>query len=324
MVIIAIIIGLALGIIICYIATRPRAKLDQQTLEKNKELTQQLMELNADIASREASIQALKDKKDSLNNDIKLISIQTKQTTEEIYKKSYDLMQERLSKAAEEESDKYQKAQQECKNEYLRAAQDSAEELAQTIQEVVEAQAELDNLRAKAKAAIDADKRRMLEADEKNFYKLNISDQALWDINKLKEVAQELKGDPLPINKVIWEVYYKKPTSDLLGRLFTSTDPVIGIYKITNLETGQAYIGQSLNIRERLRTHIKAGLGIDSSANRFYTAMKEIGPENFSYEVLEKCDKEQLNERERYWIDFYDAIGFGYNETKGGSTKRNK
>lgn len=324
MLIIAILIGLALGAIICYVAMRPRAKLDQQTLRKNEELAQQLVKLNADIASRETAIKALKDKKDSLNNDIKLISIQSEQATDAIYQKSYNLMQERLSQAAEEESAKYQQAQEECKDEYLRAVQDSAEELAQKVQEIAEAQTELENLHAKARAAIEVDKRKMLEADEKNFYKLNISDQALWDIGKLKEVTQELKGDPLPINKIIWEIYYKKPTSDLLGRLFTSTDPIVGIYKITNLQTGQAYIGQSLDIRTRLRQHIKAGLGIDSSANRFYTAMKEVGPENFSYEIIEKCDKEQLNERERYWIEFYDTVSFGYNETKGGSTKRNK
>ena len=61
---------------------------------------------------------------------------------------------------------------------------------------------------------------------------------------------------------------------DLLGRITPTGKDHIGIYKITNLETGQCYIGQSLNIRNRLRDHIKAGLGISSSNNRFYTELK--------------------------------------------------
>ena len=38
--------------------------------------------------------------------------------------------------------------------------------------------------------------------------------------------------------------------------------------------------------------------------------------------VLEKCDKNELNEREIYWIDFYRSQEHGYNMTKGGSAKK--
>ena len=48
----------------------------------------------------------------------------------------------------------------------------------------------------------------------------------------------------------------------------------IEIAKITNKENGMCYIGQSVNLADRLRAHIKAGLGIDSSNNKLYTAMK--------------------------------------------------
>ena len=87
---------------------------------------------------------------------------------------------------------------------------------------------------------------------------------------------------------------------DLLGRLTPTGVNHIGIYKVTNLKTNQCYIGQSVDLRNRLRDHIKAGLGIGSSNNRFYTEMKNIGPENFMYEILEECDRSQLNEKERF------------------------
>ncbi len=45
--------------------------------------------------------------------------------------------------------------------------------------------------------------------------------------------------------------------------------------------------------------------------------MKNEGPESFMYEILEKCDRSKLNERERYWINFYSSTDWGYNSTIG-------
>ena len=56
--------------------------------------------------------------------------------------------------------------------------------------------------------------------------------------------------------------------------------------------------------------------------NKLYIAMFKDGVENFSFELLEKCDKNELNEREIYWIDFYRSQEHGYNMTKGGSAKK--
>ena len=43
------------------------------------------------------------------------------------------------------------------------------------------------------------------------------------------------------------------------------------------------------------------------------------GVENFIYEIIEKCPREELNDKERYWITYFGAQEYGYNETKGGS-----
>jgi len=40
--------------------------------------------------------------------------------------------------------------------------------------------------------------------------------------------------------------------------------------------------------------------------------MKEFGPENFTFEIVEVCPRAKLNEREDYWQDFYKAKEFGY------------
>ena len=311
------IIGLIIGAVICYLIMRPKHILDNQTLQKNEELKQELGELSAAVASAETAVQALQNQKSSLNQDIERISAQAKATSDEIYQKSYDLMQERLSQSAEIAGFKYQKAEEKMKQEYLDLLEENERNLSELCNKIVDKHNELLELKKKAEAAIAADKRRILEESEKDFYKIKVSDDALWDIERLREVIKELKCDPLPVNKVIWEVYYKKPTTDLLGRLTPTGTTYCGIYKITNIHTGQCYIGQSVDLRSRLRDHIKAGLGIGSWNNRFYTEMKNEGPESFMYEILEKCDRSKLNERERYWINFYSSTDWGYNSTIG-------
>ena len=65
------------------------------------------------------------------------------------------------------------------------------------------------------------------------------------------------------------------------------------------------YVGQAANLAERWKQHIKRGLGADPiTKNKLYPAMKAIGVENFSFEVIE--------EREDYWQDFFKAKEFGY------------
>lgn len=51
--------------------------------------------------------------------------------------------------------------------------------------------------------------------------------------------------------------------------------------------------------------------------------MRELGVENFYLEILEECPKEKLNEREIYWIDYFDSFNNGYNGTTGGSMANN-
>jgi group I intron endonuclease len=80
------------------------------------------------------------------------------------------------------------------------------------------------------------------------------------------------------------------------------------------------YIGQSVNIKDRWGSHIKAGLGAESATrNKLYLAMSTFGVENFTFEILEECSSEQLNEREKFYIEFYDSANYGYNVTRGGS-----
>lgn len=75
--------------------------------------------------------------------------------------------------------------------------------------------------------------------------------------------------------------------TDLCNRILNNRKNVCGIYKITNLITGEHYIGQSKNIDERWKAHCKCGLGIEAPAtNVLYNSMQKDKVWNFTFEVL--------------------------------------
>ena len=90
---------------------------------------------------------------------------------------------------------------------------------------------------------------------------------------------------------------------------------IIGIYKITNLLNNKIYIGQSNNIERRFQEHKSRNIiPIDQ-------AIQKYGKENFSFEIIEECSLEQLNDRETYWIIKYNSIDNGYNFSLGGNSQ---
>ena len=98
---------------------------------------------------------------------------------------------------------------------------------------------------------------------------------------------------------------------------------MIGIYSITNLINNKRYIGQSVNITDRWRAH---RIRSKTQETPLYRAIRKYGLDNFSFEVLEECSQEELNDKEVYWIAFYKANQreFGYNLTSGGDAVSEK
>ena len=96
------------------------------------------------------------------------------------------------------------------------------------------------------------------------------------------------------------------------------------IYKITNILNNKIYIGKTEHIDpiKRWKEHIKDSKRERNKNRPIYKAINKYGVENFSFEILEECDRSELNNRETYWIDFYNTTTFGYNMTKGGAKKQ--
>lgn len=91
---------------------------------------------------------------------------------------------------------------------------------------------------------------------------------------------------------------------------------MIGIYKITN-PVGLDYIGQSGDIKKRFRAYKTNGNPLKHGY--IYQSIFDYGFNNHIFEIVEECEKEQLNERERYWQEFYFVLECGLNSVLIGT-----
>jgi group I intron endonuclease len=89
---------------------------------------------------------------------------------------------------------------------------------------------------------------------------------------------------------------------------------IIGIYKITS-PSEKSYIGQSKNIHYRF--HIYRILHCKNQT-KLYNSLKKYGPENHIFEIIEECSLDQLDEREIYWINYFNSTSKGLNLKEGG------
>ena len=98
-------------------------------------------------------------------------------------------------------------------------------------------------------SAVEANKREEEKRIQADFYRVVIPESDLSEIAKLREVEPYLR-DKEALNKVIWKVYYEKPTSDMIGRVVGATEKT-GIYKITEIATCKCYGRQAVGISSR-------------------------------------------------------------------------
>lgn len=282
---------------------------------KNKEDT--LSEKNSEIDEKNKildklniSISVAEINKNNLQNQIDDL-IKNCIRTKEFIEKS-------LEENAKISSEKFQEAEMLYQQEYLKAMEERTNYF---TNEMRVQQNELSEIQSKIEeeknAYLSIIKSKQLESKILD-HTLQIPEEDLNDINKIREVIPYIKNQEI-LNKLIWTSYYQKPYQDLISKVLPNKT-VCGIYKITCLLDETVYIGQSVDIKRRWGEHIKRGLGAEAATkNKLYLKMKKCGVENFSFELLEETPREKLNEREKFYIDFYKSNLYGLNGNEGNS-----
>ena len=175
---------------------------------------------------------------------------------------------------------------------------------------------DLEKLKQTRAAAMEAARKEKEIEENFQFYSLSVESKDRNDIQTLERVKKEL-NNPRILSMLIWQTFFKDKMNELCNNVL-GTKTITGIYKITNQETKECYIGQSVDIGKRFKDHVKCGLDIDRpQGNKLYQSMIDYGLWNFSFELLEECSKELLNEKEKFYISLYQSKDFGFNSTQG-------
>lgn len=258
--------------------------------------------LEQEISNKETQIKMQQEHLDALNKNLKI----QKDTSKEAFENWFDVLYK-------DYSDK--KVEYETLVNNLNEAYSNQQN--KILSEIEKTRKELDSIKHTRDAAIEAARLDKKIQENLSDYCLTLSQSDIEDIHRLEEVKKLLHNKRV-LSMLIWQTYISKPFKTLIAKILNSSSPVIGIYKITNIITGESYIGQSVNISDRFCEHAKCGLGIDTPAgNKLYKSMQEYGIQNFSWQIIEKCKREELNEKEKFFINLYNAVEFGLNSSKG-------
>ena len=326
MLIILLLLGCVLGAGIVYLILLPKIK---QTQQLNNEIINQNIKAEKDLALAEEKTSNLKQLYEEkyqeyhrLRDDIDKERLVAENNAKNYYEQQMSMSKQKLQQDLEKQKKSFQQAAEDYQKDYLSALQDAANNFSERINGLTEnvkiQQQALELLHSQisleastALAAVNANKRIAEQALQDNFYRLTLSKDDLEEIEELRKCGKHLRN-PEPLNKVIWKVYYENPYTSLIGRV-VGPGVHCGIYKITNLANGMCYVGQSVDIANRWKQHIKRGIGAEAlTKNKLYPAMAEFGVENFSFEIVEECEKELLDKKEDYWQEFFKAKEFGY------------
>lgn len=313
------VLSLIIGGLLIYLVLRPRLnniqKLNEEVARQNIQLKAENLDLDDQYTILSTAVKVLSSQKEEIENSLTSLQNQAQQSADIFYEQSMENAKTKLVYDLNQEQFKYEKAKEECQNIYESTLADCSLELSTLISSKREELNKLDEeiyLHSReVAAAVDAAKRAEEIKTKADFYKLQLPQIDIDEIKLLRSIEPKLRDKDI-LNKVIWKSYYEKPTTDLIGRVIGSGVHT-GIYKITNLENQMCYVGQAVDLAARWKQHIKRGIGAEPpTRNKLYPAMLSIGVENFSFEIIEECSREELDAREDYWQEYFKAKEFGY------------
>ena len=309
------------------ILNKEKIKLNKKFQKEEERLIKDYEELEAKLAARAKGIQdnyaekekwlkwdlnKLKNDKETLDRHIcELKDFGQRQVDEKI--KDYEQLRlTQINHSLELEEKRKQELLQRQLDDFIASAAETKKSVNDEIEEL---RSLLEDYKSKRDLINQAIVHEKEIREQQDFYRIVLSESDKEDIQILNTIEMRLHSREA-LYKLIYDVFYKKPLDDMLNRVLEGKE-FCGIYRITNLKTNESYIGKSTNIKNRFKQHIRTAIGLDGVARtKIHSAMKEYGIDNFSFEVLEKCTKENYSEREKYWINFYETNVYGYNIQK--------
>lgn len=232
------------------------------------------------------------------------------------YNKIQKESQEKISEYVQERDRSLAMLQQEYDHKEKGMTEDFLAYSAEVSQKREALMAQIKEFEEKQSSIIERFKKDEEARQQADFYHIDLPVNSKRDVEQLKGLALQF-SKPEVLYKLVYEVYYKAKMEELFKRVLGENKDKAGIYKITNIGNQKVYIGKTTKFLDRWRTHAKRGCGIERIKGQLYDAMFQEGLENFTWEIVEVCGKDDLTEREKYWTTFYKSEEWGYNMRQG-------
>lgn len=190
------------------------------------------------------------------------------------------------------------------------------EKYEESLRRINKAESDVRDLEAKHNALLELWKREDMEQQERDYYRIMLSQDILDDIQYIRSVLSKLTNQKV-VSEVIFKAFIQPAAKEMINRV-VGNGKVTGVYRISHLESRRSYIGQGVDVGTRLMQHIKGSFGVQSIADQpVHKAMADEGLDKWMFELVEECDREDLNEREKYYILQYESNVYGYNKRVG-------
>ena len=283
-----------------------KEKLDFEIRHSLRDLETQRDQLNAEITGKKIALEEIAAKVKVYEEQLRAMALsnakQYEETLMNIAKDKVEAEQEKMQKAAN------------LAHAETMAIMGAQAEAARAQIEVLTK--EINEYSAKQAAINEAILRQRALEEQQDFYRVCLGPEAANDVEILNAARRNLKK-PEIIDKIIYDNYIGKPVLEMIKRVLQNTT-CSGIYKITCIKTGEIYIGKSTDVKSRWQQHCKSAFNCGTIAHSLlHTKMKQYGIEQFTFELVEQVPKDQLSEREKFYINFYQTKETGLNERNG-------
>ena len=278
--------------------------IKQLTKEQEEEYNHLLhcrseLEDNIDELKKQRELEQERAREAKENADRLLESEQNRVTAEVAHQKELELMKLKLTMGRERENLQalYNTKNIELESNFLQRKEEIESKL-------MEYTADLEKFQAISESINKAILRQKELKEKEDFYSIQVSKNDEEDIKVLQSMDLKLHNrDVIP--KLIWELFIRRPCQEMIKRV-TGGRKISGIYKITNKETGEAYIGKTTDISTRWQNHCKTTIGLEGAARAtLHNRLAQDGLWNYTFEIIEEVDKENLSSREAFYIDLY-------------------
>ena len=286
-------------------------KINTDLTIKNKELENNNEEISQDLKLNLNTLNNIKTQID----DLKRLNDKLRENREEELNLYIENIKKVRLEQLERDLNDWAKSSQEALNS---EAEEMSSQLYKQIEElsytILQFQKEKELYKQEIEIINEENRKKELAQHEIDFHRLILSDSDKEDIHYLVSIIPNLRHKNI-LNKLIWTEYLQKPFQQMIKNVCGATKPKNVIYCIEHIPTHKKYIGKTAqDISKRWSDHIKTSLGIgDVAKSKIHEALY-LHWDEFYFSILENVsDEDNILERERFYINFFQSNIYGYN-----------